>query len=145
MAAEERGEIRPGEGATIVCPNCGESNPAGSRFCSNCGTALGQTVDAPVAAAPPVTRRESSSVPPTAPEWRMSDPGPLPDPPRRRRWLWITAGILGACVLICCLGGVWINTAGRDTFCAWATSAAEEQPGPVDDDNERALREFCQG
>jgi len=27
--------------ATVTCSNCGTVNPAGSKFCSNCGTALG--------------------------------------------------------------------------------------------------------
>ena len=144
MAEEDRGTAPRADGTAIVCPNCGTANPAGSRFCANCGTSLGQTVGTPQATVP-AAPRESSAVPPTAPEWRMSDPGPLPDPPRRRRWLWITAGILGACVLLCCLGGVWINTAGRDTVCALATEAAVNQPGAVNDDNERALEEFCQG
>jgi membrane protease subunit (stomatin/prohibitin family) len=27
--------------ATIACPKCGTANPEGSKFCSNCGTALG--------------------------------------------------------------------------------------------------------
>lgn len=26
--------------AKIICPKCGEMNPAGSKFCSNCGTKL---------------------------------------------------------------------------------------------------------
>lgn len=27
--------------ATIACPNCGHENPPGAKFCSNCGTKLG--------------------------------------------------------------------------------------------------------
>ncbi len=30
----------------------------------------------------------------------MSSPGPLPDPPKRRIWLWVLGGI-GAVILLC--------------------------------------------
>jgi membrane protease subunit (stomatin/prohibitin family) len=29
--------------ATVSCPNCGTANPAGAKFCNNCGTKLGDT------------------------------------------------------------------------------------------------------
>lgn len=44
----------------------------------------------------------------------MSDAGPLPPPPRRPRWLWFILGALGLCLLICVLGYVWTQTAGRE-------------------------------
>jgi membrane protease subunit (stomatin/prohibitin family) len=31
----------PTAAATIACPNCGTANPAGAKFCNNCGTQLG--------------------------------------------------------------------------------------------------------
>lgn len=85
----------------IACPNCGTPNPEGSRFCGNCGTAL--TPAASPAPPPPQQSWPSdpAALPPTAPEWRMSDPGPLPEPRRRRTWLWIVLGTLGACVVLC--------------------------------------------
>lgn len=79
----------------------------------------------PVAWSPPISD-SPSSLPPTSPEWRMSDPGPLPEPPRRRRWLWIAAGIVGACLLVCCLVVVWAETIGSDVVNDFATRIAEE-------------------
>lgn len=158
----------------IVCPNCGSSNPEGSRFCSNCGRALvadppvgaqeppvqsdpppivedPPAADSTVPASPPVDRppverwtppppvperplakrapassAPPSSLPATAPEWRMSDAGPLPEPRRRRTWLWIVGGVLGACLLIGCLVIVWASTIGSDTVNDFATRIAEE-------------------
>jgi len=134
----------------IVCPNCGTSNPAGSRFCANFGTALtivspepstvlpsAEPTTAPRSspAEPPIIRAGSdpSGVPPTAPEWRMSDAGPLPKPRGRRRWLWITVGILGACLVLCLLGVVWANTIGKDVITDLSTRVAVQatsKPSP---------------
>jgi len=33
--------------ATVVCPKCGTANPAGAKFCNNCGTQLTGTVKCP--------------------------------------------------------------------------------------------------
>jgi drug/metabolite transporter (DMT)-like permease len=44
----------------------------------------------------------------------MSDPGPLPPPPRRPRWLLFLLGFLGLCLLICVLFYIWTQTAGRE-------------------------------
>ena len=75
----------------------------------------------------------------------MSDPGPLPPPRGRRTWLWILGGVIGVCILLCCAGGVWINTIGRDTVCGWATEAAEVRTPPAadDDDVDEVLEDFC--
>ncbi len=115
----------------IVCPNCGNANPDGSRFCANCGadlTGAGRTPPTPREPPRPeapstVDRRD---LPPTSPEWRMSPAGPLPEPPRRRRWLWIVLGIVGACLLLCCLLLVWGNTIGVDTINDLATRVSIE-------------------
>jgi len=32
---------QPAAAATVTCPNCGTANPAGAKFCNNCGTKLG--------------------------------------------------------------------------------------------------------
>lgn len=43
---------------------------------------------------------DPGELPPTHPEWKMSPAGPLPDPPKRRIWLWVLGGI-GAIILLC--------------------------------------------
>ncbi len=40
----------------------------------------------------------------------MSSAGPLPDPPRRRRWVVVLLVILGVCVLICVAIVVFISS-----------------------------------
>jgi class 3 adenylate cyclase/tetratricopeptide (TPR) repeat protein len=50
---------------TPLCPSCGAENPAGAKFCMECGTALGdaapaQPVVAPAAEAPPEERRQAT-------------------------------------------------------------------------------------
>ena len=118
----------------ITCPNCGATNPDDSRFCANCGADLTGSGRAgpPTPVPPPADEAELSAIPPTSPEWRMSPAGPLPEQPRRRRWLWIVLGIVGACLLICCLIFVWANTIGVETVSNLATrvsEAATEQAG----------------
>ena len=96
------------------CPNCGTQNPSTSKFCSECGAPLvapapppapaPQSAPAqPVAVTSPSPRRDTpidpTELPPTHPEWRMSSAGPLPEPPRRRIWLWALVAI-GLCVFI---------------------------------------------
>ena len=103
----------------MTCPVCGADNRAGAKFCNECGTPLAAEsaradapeepaadtvvrVDAPpppvpaFAALPP---RDPSELPPTHPEWRMSSAGPLPDPPKRRLWLWIVGALISCLVL----------------------------------------------
>lgn len=75
---------------------------------------------------PSAARNEASVLPATAPEWRMSDAGPLPEPRRRRTWLWIVVGLLGACLLICVGLIIWGNTeSGTRVLNDLATSVAE--------------------
>jgi len=99
----------------IVCPNCETENPVGSRFCAECGASLATAKPAP---------RET---PPTAPEWRMSDAGPLPEPRRgRRKWLWFALAIIGACLLCCVAFFVWSATdAGQGVLNDASTRFAE--------------------
>lgn len=56
------------------------------------------------------TGGDSRELPPSHPEWRMSSAGPLPDPPRRRRWIWIVLGLLGACVIACVAIFIFFST-----------------------------------
>ncbi|MGH2535707.1 MAG: hypothetical protein ACRDJW_25925 [Thermomicrobiales bacterium] len=57
----------------------------------------------------------------------MSDPGPLPEPKRRRTWLWIVIGFIAAILLCCCIFFVYINTIGEDWWHDIETRVAEEQ------------------
>lgn len=60
-------------------------------------------------------------------DWKMSDPGPLPERRDRRLWLWIPVGLITA-VLICCIAFfIWATTIGEDTVDGWATNAAINQ------------------
>ena len=128
----------------ITCPRCGTQNPAGSRFCSNCGNDLSKVTSAESKPAW-VT---ASEVPPTSPEWRMSPAGPLPEPPRRRTWLWVVLGIIGACVLICCAGFIWLSTAGQGFVCDQFMPAMLEQARSTGDREtirqmEEQYRDLC--
>lgn len=101
------------------CPACGADNREGARFCDACGARMPEAAPVPAAPAPeapsppdsvptvvridaappPIPAFELPPVnpgdlPPTHPEWRMSPAGPLPDPPKRRIWLWIVGGLL---------------------------------------------------
>ena len=75
---------------------------------------------------PPPVDLPPSARPPTDPEWRMSDPGPLPEPRGRRTWLWVLGGILGACLLACCALTILGNTVFEDDLAELQTELAEE-------------------
>lgn len=50
----------------------------------------------------------------------MSSLPPETEPPRKRRtWLWILLGLIGAVVLCCCAFTVWAGTFGNDTAERW--------------------------
>lgn len=109
----------------IRCPQCGTENEPGNRFCFNCGTPL--VADGAAAVPPPMSVPPSpapqAEPTPAAAEWRAV-PVP-PAPPRRRIWLWIVLGLLGACVL-CCVGGIaWGATIGHGDLQRLGTWAAE--------------------
>ncbi|MGQ9493852.1 MAG: zinc-ribbon domain-containing protein, partial [Anaerolineae bacterium] len=38
---------QPAAVATVACPNCGTANPAGAKFCNNCGAKLAATTACP--------------------------------------------------------------------------------------------------
>jgi zinc-ribbon domain len=102
----------------IRCPNCGNENPPGSRFCANCGRRLPET-PAPEAVAPiPSPAADAGLAPPpirptdlpaTHPDWRMSPPEPYVPQRKRRTWLWIVLGIVAACLLVCVALIVFVN------------------------------------
>lgn len=56
-----------------------------------------------------------------------SPPGYMmpPEPPRRRRWLWIILGIILGCILVCAALGIWGATTGSDTIERWGTEISE--------------------
>ena len=113
----------------IDCPNCGTSNPPDSNFCANCGADLsGAARPMPQPMPQPMARPgESREAPAFDPEWRMSDPGPLPEPRRRRAWVWVLLGIVGACLLVCIAFFIWASTdSGQATLEDWSTRVAEE-------------------
>ncbi len=61
------------------------------------------------------------------PDWKMSDPGPLPDRKDRRLWLWIPVGLITAVLICCIVFFIWATTIGKDTVDGWATNAAVNQ------------------
>lgn len=54
----------PHASALITCPTCGHENPAGARFCNECGTALGAKPTGP-AVSPPSAGDTSGDRPPS--------------------------------------------------------------------------------
>jgi hypothetical protein len=51
-------------------------------------------------------------------------PEALP-PPRRRTWLWILLGLIGAIIICCCASAVWASTAGQHKVEHWATQVTD--------------------
>jgi len=45
--AMQAGQQRPAAAAAVICPKCGTANPAGAKFCNNCGTQLGGALKCP--------------------------------------------------------------------------------------------------
>ncbi len=44
---QQQGGARPAAQATTRCPNCGTENPAGAKFCNNCGAKLTGSIKCP--------------------------------------------------------------------------------------------------
>lgn len=104
--------------AARFCMSCGNALPAAdeapSAVAEPARPAGGAPADAPSPGPAVVetprpaplpaqfSRRPSDpgELPPTHPDWKMSSAGPLPDPPKRRVWLWVLGGI-GAIILLC--------------------------------------------
>jgi hypothetical protein len=115
----------------INCPNCGTKNPDGSRFCAECGADL-RSLGAP---RPDSESKQTPSVPTqyaTAgevterPAWSPVPSPPPTAPQRRRTWLWVVLGIVGACILCCCLTLVWANTIGQGDVNNLLTRVSDE-------------------
>lgn len=118
----------------ITCSNCGYENASDSRFCANCGASLltgGRASDS----VPSATSSDRSQLPPSSPEWRMSDAGPLPPPPRRPRWLWFILGALGLCLLICVGFYVWTQTIGSEFVANFLATAEAALTATADANN----------
>ncbi len=89
------------------------------------------SIPPPVASPLPPRQVDRSQLPASSPEWRMSDPGPLPERRGRRRWLWIVLGVVGACLLVCVIFTIWTNTESGGRFLDdIQTAAAEAQQSP---------------
>ena len=58
-------------------------------------------------------------------DFKMSDLGP-PPPPKRRLWLWIPLGIVGAVIVCCIVFTILSETVLEDTFDRWATQIAAD-------------------
>ena len=135
----------------IKCPSCGAMNEPGSRFCFQCGTDLRNVMPSPpaeperatgeqVAAPPPVGFPSAPQPPgfppppippqyPTPPGFDPARQGWAPDymtppeEPRRRRWLWLTLGLILGCIVLCI---ATFAVAGRsDTVGDFLTSVSE--------------------
>ena len=134
----------------IKCPSCGTMNEPGSSFCFQCGSDIrdvGRSDVAPTASQippppgfPPSSQPQgfpSASQPPGFPpptqfgspqgydpnrQWTPDYMTP-PEEPKRRRWLWITLGLILGCILLCVVGSILISTS--DTVADLATSISE--------------------
>jgi hypothetical protein len=106
----------------ITCPNCGTENEPGDRFCRECGADLrALAATQPEAPLPAQTNAAPLFPPPPIPQppgqWYASPIAPLPASKPRRTWLWIVIGLLAACLLCCCVGGVYVSTSsGKARF-----------------------------
>jgi hypothetical protein len=74
----------------------------------------------------------------------MSPAGPLPEPPRRRTWLWVLLGVIGVCVLLCCAFFVWSATAGQGFICDQLPALIEQAQTSRDREQLRQFyQDFC--
>jgi len=73
---------------------------------------------------PPVSVSVRSGETADGDDWKMSDPGPLPERRGRRLWLWIPLAIIALVLIICIAFFIWSQTFGEDTVNRWATEAA---------------------
>ena len=76
---------------------------------------------------PPVSLSEPAERPAPDDDWKMSDPGPLPERRGRRLWLWIPLAVIALVLIICIAFFIWSATIGEGTVNRWATEAAVSQ------------------
>jgi hypothetical protein len=76
---------------------------------------------------PPVSLSEPAERIAPDDDWKMSDPGPLPERKGRRLWLWIPLAVIALVLIICIAFFVWSSTIGEGTVNRWATEAAVSQ------------------
>jgi hypothetical protein len=67
-----------------------------------------------------------SELPPTSPDWKMSSAGPLPEPPKRRKWLWILLIIIVVILILCCVAIILGSTVFEDRLTDFATRVSKE-------------------
>ena len=109
----------------IICPNCGTQNEPGARFCAECGADL-RTVQsgsepapapAPTPAFPAIPPQYDFGRPPDGtPDWPAGPDFMRPPARKRRTWLWIVLGVLGACLVLCCALSVDASTESGEDF-----------------------------
>ena len=110
---------------TIKCDNCGTDNPGSNAVCANCGSPLPRMAQAPVAAAPPLTRGGLTPATPLAGKKTNN-----------KRNLLIAGGVLACLAVICVtvVGLFFIPTAtvqGTVADVHWETSVPVEEIQPV--------------
>ncbi len=137
----------------VTCPSCGTKNEPGSRFCFQCGSDIRNARpdelpehSAPTGSPPPPpppSGFQSAQQPPCSPPPPTTPPGippqypgydparqgwapgymTPPEEPKRRRWLWITLGLILGCIGLCVALGVLAGTS--DTVAEMLTSVSE--------------------
>lgn len=77
----------------MICPNCGTSNPDGTRFCVGCGTKLEGAVPPPVYQQPPVQTRQQSYQAPAYQNIPAVNPNTTPMRTSEFFWMMFVLGI----------------------------------------------------
>jgi hypothetical protein len=119
-------------------------NEPGSRFCFQCGTDIRdvqpEMQEAPPAPGFPAAPQPPGFPPPGFPPPGQPYPGPYgfdparqqgwvpnymtpPDQPKRRRWLWVTLGLILGCIILCVAAGVLSSQS--DTIADFMTAVDE--------------------
>lgn len=113
----------------MTCPSCGRSAPAGSRFCSSCGTAL----DAAAAPGPEQ---------PTVAGWEAVPP---PPPSRRRPGPGLLAAAVALVLVFGAIGLVAVRSVGASAGGRSPESAANGLLAALDKRDLKRAGDFLQG